>query len=93
MENDKTHAGKTVRIMYKDGLHMRPAQKINERAQEFKADIFLSVDDKRANAKEIFALLQLCGYPGSSIHVEADGEDAEEAVNTLAEMLTNANIE
>lgn len=46
-------------------------------------------DEKKANAKSILEVLSLGAEYGSIITITANGEDAEKAVETLAELVKN----
>ena len=78
----------SVPIMTENGLHARPAAKIADSAKKFKAKISL-VNDKgeRANAKSVVSIMGLNIKQGDNIHLEAQGDDAEEALYTVAPLL------
>jgi phosphocarrier protein HPr len=69
------------------GLHARPAAKFVKTAMRFDADIAVSKGDKRADAKSLVQVLQLEAGKGSTVTIEADGGDADEALDALGSLL------
>ena len=69
------------------GLHARPASILVSAAKEFKSDITFSKDNDTVNAKSIMGVLMLAAPSGAPIHIRASGEDAEQAVNRLYELI------
>jgi phosphocarrier protein FPr len=69
------------------GLHARPAQVLVKLAKQFKADIRIECNQKRANAKSMVSVLTLGAACGSRISVEANGEDEDVALTRIAEAI------
>ena len=69
------------------GIHGRPAARILKTAKGFSSQIALVKGDREVNAKSI---LKITGFArkGEKITVRAEGEDAEQAVETLAEVIS-----
>ncbi len=69
------------------GIHGRPAARILKTAKGFSSQIFLVKGDREVNAKSI---IKITGFAkkGERVTVRAEGEDAEEAVETLAEVIS-----
>ena len=69
------------------GIHGRPAARFLKAAKGFSSQIFLVKGDKEVNAKSI---LKITGFArkGEKITVRAEGDDAEQAVETLAEVIS-----
>lgn len=76
----------TLTIRNRYGLHQRPAMKVIETATKFESDITLMKDDKSCNAKSIIDVIMLAAECGSTLTVEAEGRDAEDAVKALQEL-------
>ena len=70
-------------IMNDKGLHTRPATELVRCASSFKSTITLSYQDLVVNAKSLLGILMLAAARGAKIHIEAEGDDAEEAVTAL----------
>lgn len=75
---------KEVVVKTKDGLHMRPAQVIVQTASRFNSEIKIRKGDQTANAKSYLDLLTLFAEYDTRLTVEAQGNDAEQAVDALA---------
>lgn len=70
------------------GLHARPAARFVKTAMRFPADIRVRRGERQADAKSLVQVLQLEAGKGSVITIEAEGEEADEALSVLAGMLT-----
>ena len=73
--------------MNKLGLHARAAAKLTEVAGGFAAEIWLSRNGRRVNAKSIMGVMMLAAGKGSRVLIEADGEDADAAVLALGKLI------
>lgn len=71
------------------GLHTRPSTELVKCATTFNADVKLTYQDSQANAKSLLGILMLAAAKGSRITVEAEGEDAEEAVASILALAQN----
>jgi phosphocarrier protein HPr len=80
---------KTLTLVNKVGLHARPASTFVQTAARFKAAIQVTANGRTADAKRILQVLQLGAEHGTELHVRAEGADAEEAVNALAELIVS----
>jgi phosphocarrier protein HPr len=78
---------RTVAIVNKNGLHARPAAEIVKLSAKFKADITIVRDDLEVNGKSIMGVMMLAAEFGSNIVVRANGPDAEQAVNAIADLV------
>ena len=74
-------------ITNKVGLHARPARLLVQTAAQFQSQIRLQHAEKAANAKSIVGVLKLGAVLGDALVVRAEGEDAEEAVKTLLDLV------
>lgn len=81
-------------ILNSKGLHTRPATEIVKCAQAFKSQIHLLFEDRIVNAKFLLGILMLAAPQGSKITIEAEGPDAEKAIDAMIELAKNKfNIE
>ena len=71
------------------GLHTRPSTEIVKCAASFKSDIQLIHQGTKVNAKSLLGILMLAAARGAKIVVNAHGEDAEEAVDSLLRLADN----
>jgi phosphocarrier protein HPr len=78
---------KTLTILNEVGIHALPASMIVKRLLEFESEVFIEKDGKRVNGKSIMGILMLAASKGSQIRVEADGPDAQAAVEAVEELV------
>ena len=71
------------------GLHARPATFFIQKANEFKSSIWIERDERKVNAKSLLGVLSLGVVKGGEITLIADGEDEEEAIAALVELIEN----
>lgn len=76
-----------VTVKLKAGLQARPAALFVQLANRYKSDIFLSKDEKKVNAKSIMGLMSLALNSGSTITIQAEGNDETEAVRALTDFI------
>ena len=80
---------KKLTILNKLGLHARAAAKVVSIANEFESTIIITKDGKNADARSIMKLLMLSASQGSSISVEVDGTDQNDAMRSIEELFNN----
>uniref|UniRef100_UPI00404A3AB4 HPr family phosphocarrier protein n=1 Tax=Gallaecimonas sp. GXIMD4217 TaxID=3131927 RepID=UPI00404A3AB4 len=76
-----------MRITAPHGLHVRPAAQLVALARTFEAEIAVCVGDQSANAKSLFCLQKLPLASGTEIALQANGSDAEQALEQLSALL------
>ena len=76
-------------IVNKLGLHARAAARLTQLAGKFKSEIWLSRNGRRVNAKSIMGVMMLAANKGSSIAIETEGEDENEAMQALLNLIGN----
>jgi phosphocarrier protein HPr len=81
-------ASRTVDIINKRGLHARASAKFVKMASGFDAEVRVSKDGQTVDARSIMGLMMLAAGPGCCIEIEAEGEQAEAAVDALAGLVT-----
>ena len=77
-----------VTIVNNVGLHARPATFFIQKANSYKATIWLEEGGRRINAKSLLGVLSMGIVKGTSITLISDGADEEEALNGLTELIT-----
>ncbi len=82
-----------VLINNESGLHARPASQFVKTAGMFKSDIFIEYNGKKINAKSILGVLSGGIVKGSKIFIQAEGEDEEEAVNELVNLIKDKLVD
>ncbi len=74
-----------VTIKNPTGLHLRPAGILCKDAMQFKSQITFTFKDTTANAKSVLSVLGACVKSGDEIEIFCDGEDEQEALQTLVQ--------
>ncbi len=74
-------------IINKFGIHARPAALFVKTANQFSSEISVERDGAVVSGKSIMGLLTIEGSKGSVLIVTAVGEDAEEALNALENLI------
>ena len=78
---------RSVTIQNSVGLHARPATFFIQKANSFKCSIWVEKEDCRVNAKSLLGVLSLGIAKGMTITLIADGNDENEAVSGLADLI------
>ena len=74
-------------IANKVGLHARPARLLVQTAATFQARIQIQCGEKTVSAKSILGVLTLGAMYGDTIMLHAEGEDAEQAITILTDLV------
>jgi phosphotransferase system HPr (HPr) family protein len=80
---------KKLIVKNKQGLHARPAALFVQIANKFDARITVKRNKEEVNGKSIMGILTLGAERGSSITIEADGDDAHLAILELEKIVGN----
>jgi phosphocarrier protein HPr len=78
-----------VEIINKLGLHARASAKLTEVAGRFKSSVWVSRNGRRVNAKSIMGVMMLAAAKGSTLVVETEGPDEQEALAAVTRLITN----
>ena len=76
-----------VEIVNRAGMHARPAAELVKLAGRFAADIRIEKDGLEVNGKSIMGVLMLAAELGSELRLSATGNDAEDAVEALSDLI------
>lgn len=76
-------------IINKLGLHARAAAKLVTLAAEFSADIRIQKGEREVNGKSMMGVLMLAAAQGTTIRVQAEGEDASAALDALEALIAD----
>jgi phosphocarrier protein len=74
-------------IINKLGLHARASAKLTQLAGKFQSEISVSRNGKRVNAKSIMGVMMLAANKGSTINIETNGPDEEQALEALVKLV------
>ena len=76
-----------ITIINNIGLHARPATFFIQKANTYKASIWIEREDRKINAKSLLGVLSMGIAQGMTITLTAEGEDEEKAINGLVELI------
>ena len=74
-------------VTNKLGLHARASAKLTQVASRFAAEVWLTRNGRRVNAKSIMGVMMLAAGRGAALTVEAEGVDAEAALAAIRELV------
>ena len=80
---------KEIEIINKLGLHARASAKLTQAASGFKSNVFLTRNGRRVNAKSIMGVMMLAASRGSTVKVETEGEDEENAMAAITALIND----
>ena len=78
-----------VEIINKLGLHARASAKLTQVASRFKSNVWVSRNGRRVNAKSIMGVMMLAAAKGSTLLVETEGPDEQEALAAVTRLIAN----
>ena len=78
---------KTINVQTTKVFEARPLAELVAKANEFSSKIMISMDNKTVNAKSIMGVMGLGIEVGKDLLIEAEGNDAEEAIEAMAKFL------
>ncbi len=84
---------KSVTILNQVGLHAKAATLFIQKANEFKASIWVEKDARRVNAKSLLGILSLGITRGTEIMLSAEGADEADAVSALCTLISDGVCE
>jgi phosphocarrier protein HPr len=80
-------AERSVTIVNPLGLHARPAAAFVKTAGRFASHVTVRKDDFEVNGKSIMGMMTLAAECGSTLHLRAEGDDAEALVEELVQLV------
>jgi len=78
-----------VEIINRLGLHARASAKLTQVAGRFKSQVWVSRSGRRVNAKSIMGVMMLAAAKGSTLVVETEGPDEQEAMAAVTRLIAN----
>ena len=74
------------------GLHARPAALFVQISSKYNSNVTVQKGEERVNGKSIMGILTLGANKGSKLSIEIDGEDAEQVLKELEDLLNKDQI-
>jgi phosphotransferase system HPr (HPr) family protein len=78
---------RSVRLVNKLGLHVRPSAKIVETVSKYNSEVTITNGSQQANAKSIIELLTLAASYDSLVVIKAEGPDADKVANEIEHVI------
>ena len=78
---------RTVEIINKRGLHARASAKFVKLAATFDAEVKVAKDGASVDARSIMGLLMLGAGIGSQVEIQAEGDDAQAALDAIVALI------
>ncbi|EON14440.1 MULTISPECIES: HPr family phosphocarrier protein [Pandoraea] len=76
-------------IVNKLGLHARASAKLTQLAAKFQSEVWLTRNGRRINAKSIMGVMMLAAGIGSTVEVETEGADEQQAMDEILALIAN----
>ena len=85
---------KEIKVVVIDpvGLHARPATVAVNVASRFKSDVKVAYKSKEVNMKSIMGVMSLGVGQGADVTITADGDDAKEAIEAIADTMKKEGL-
>ena len=78
-----------IEIANKLGLHARASAKLTQIAGSYGSEVWLEKGPRRVNAKSIMGVMMLAAGKGSTIVVETDGNDEQQALDAILKLIAD----
>ena len=78
-----------IQIINKLGLHARASTRLTQTASQFPCEIWIERNNRRVNAKSIMGVMMLAASNGSTITLETDGKQEQEAMTALVDLINS----
>jgi phosphocarrier protein len=76
-------------INNKLGLHARASAKLTKLAGSFACEVWMAKGERRVNAKSIMGVMMLAAGIGSSVEIETDGADEQQAMDAILALIAD----
>ncbi len=78
-----------LEIINKLGLHARAAAKLVKLSSSFSSSIDIEKEGQRVNSKSIMGVMMLAASLGSTVTLFVDGDDEQEALAAIVELINH----
>lgn len=80
---------KDIPIINKLGLHARASAKLTQLAGRYQSNVKMSRNGRQVDAKSIMGVMMLAAGMGSTVTLQIDGPDEQDAMDALTELINN----
>jgi phosphocarrier protein HPr len=77
----------TTSINNKLGLHARASAKLTKLAGSFPCEVWIARGERRVNAKSIMGVMMLAAGKGTTVELDTDGPQEQEAMDALLALI------
>jgi phosphotransferase system HPr (HPr) family protein len=81
-----------ITVQWESGLHLRPAAELVKLGNKAKSSILIKSGNKVANIKNIMSILMLCATMGTTLTIEANGEDEQEVTQHIEQLFMDSDF-
>jgi phosphocarrier protein len=78
---------RSITIVNRRGLHARASARFVKCAESFDAEVRVTKDGQTVGGTSIMGLMTLAAAPGCTIDLEAEGPEADQALDALAKLI------
>jgi len=78
-----------VEIINKLGLHARASAKLTQLAAKYQAEVLMSRNNRKVNAKSIMGVMMLAAGKGAKVTLETAGPDEDEAMEAIVALIND----
>ena len=89
MSAEGSAVSRVLQIVNKKGLHARASARFVQTAERFDAAVTVTRGNESVGGTSIMGLMMLAAGPGTTITIEATGNEASAAVEALAELVSS----
>ena len=87
LEEKENMVRQLVTIKNPTGLHLRPAGKLCDEAVKYESKIIFQHENTTTNAKSLLSVLGACIKCGDEVEFICEGEDEEEALQGMIQVI------
>lgn len=80
-------ASANVQVVNPHGMHLRPADLFARTAMRYKSKVCVTFEGQQVDGRSIVELLMLAARQGSQLSICTTGEDADDALKALVELV------
>ena len=80
---------RVLKVMNRFGLHSRAAAKLVTVCSRFQSTVTLVVNGRRANGRQLIALIMLSASMGSQVYIEVQGPDELKALDAVTRLISD----
>ena len=77
----------TVQVVNPHGMHLRPADLFARTAMRFQSKVCVTFEGQQVDGRSIVELLMLAARKGTQLTISTNGDDAEEALAALVQLV------